>query len=340
MPSYYNYQKTKMFFSHFLLLSATSAIYAMTTQETEQREPIPLLLPLFGNPESLMIMPWYWKGNDRSSIKASKCVVQSIYESNEIIRDTSNKYTKTIVFGSWKFANADSGRPSSALTLAKDELANNFEFSIRQGNENDTFLKRLLRQFNKKMISIWWDSTAAVGSDTETETPIAELAIGGMNPARFVRSTEVRFKLASIAKQDSFPDVYWQVQKPAAVRVSNRAIESRHDVVFDLRQESENPASMYDAITKPLRNEMRYAVGLLKGYGRNINEGIMQYHDFNERIFEVDCQYGDRLLPPSHWPAYHHAQNVVQEDITHKMQDDHVDTGQEAGAESRHHHWN
>ena len=282
-----------MFFSHFLLLSATSAIYAMTTQETEQRDLNPLILPLFGNPQSLEMNTWYWQGNDRRSITASISSVQLSYESNDIIRDTSNKYTKTIVFGSWKFANADSGRPSSAVTLAKDELANNFEFSIRQGNENDTFLKRLLRQFNKKMISIWWDSTTPSWKYRGPHTPIAELAIGGMNPSRFVAGTEMRLQLLFTATTPW----YWDLQMGTTVLVGNIDMNWNKIIQLSLHSKSDIPMVIYDAITKPLRDEMAYTVGLMKGLPKEVIQNINQYEKVNKPIFLFDCKDAPKLLP-------------------------------------------
>ena len=288
-----------MLFSLFTLLSTMSTIYAMTTQETEQRDLNPLILPLFGSPETLIMKTWHWVGNDQRSITLKPSFFQVNYALKEIWKGSYEQEIRNVVFGSWKYVNAGSESPSSALTFETNEMTKHSasrssdEFAIRQFDGYDTFLRRLLRQFDKKMISFWWDSTTPLRMNQGPQKTIAELAIGGVNPSRFVAGTEMNIRLTFQTASTS----YWETIIGTTVRVGNRDINWDKRIDFALKIESIIPMVVYDAITKPLRDEMRYTVGLMKGYGRNINGGIMQYHDFNEPIFEFDCKDGPKLLP-------------------------------------------
>ena len=271
----------------------------MTTQHAERRDPNPLILPLFGSPETLQMKAWYWKGKDMQSITSANVVLHFTDALSEIWADGYQPYTKTIVFGSWKYANADDGLPLPTLTFKKDEVTTYSEsrtFSrirVRQGDLYDTFLRRLLRQFDKKMISIWWDSIAPFGDYRGPQTPIAELAIGGMNPSRFVAGTEMRLQLLFPATTPC----YWDLQMGTTVLVGNIDMNWNNNIQFAFDSKGSIPMVLYDAITKPLRDEMAYTVGLMKGMPQDTNKRIMQYLDFNEPIFEFDCKDGPKLLP-------------------------------------------
>ena len=272
----------------------------MTTQHAEQHDLNPLILPLFGIPESLKMNVWYWKNSAPRDIKSISVNLDLYYGYDEVDRTTRNRGDKTIVFGSWQYRNTI---PTSTLTFGDGEDPSyskkiaDHTFSIGAVSIKETFLKLLLRQFDKKMISIWWDSTTPLWSESSQQNSIAELAIGGVNPSRFIPLTEVRFKVITRSQPASMLNAYFLSSNAAYFSVGNSAIIWSNPIAFDITQESILSMVIYDAITKPLRDEMRYTVGLLKGYGRNINGGIMQYHDFNEPILEFDCQYGDRLLP-------------------------------------------
>ena len=282
-----------MFFSHFLLLSATSAIYAMTTQEAEQRVTSPLLLPLSGKPEELKMKIWYWEGNDRQSMKSKSSFISWYYQSKQIVPATKTQVPKTVVFGSWDYVDAGAGRPSSALTFANDENPRYLhDFCIKNSPRYDTYLRRLLRQFDNKMISFWWDSTTPIGLYRGTSKEIAELAIGGVNPSRFVAGTEMRVQLAP-ARWVGWD---WSPVEGTNPRVGDTYF-NQNPIWFRFQPTSRIPIVIYNAITKPLRDEMRYTVGLMKGYGRNINGGIMKYLDFNEPIDVFDCKDAQKLLP-------------------------------------------
>ena len=292
-------KSTEMFFSHLLLLSSLLAIYAMTTQETEQPDQKLILLPLFGKPHYLYMKSWYWEGNDRQSITSKDSFFQVSIPADEIKQGWSERDPRTIVFGSWKYVEGGDGRPSSALKIAGDETTVHFgdlsyaKFSVRVGEQYDTYLGRLLRQFDKKMISFWWDSKNTHWKYQGPENPIAELAIGGMNPSRFVAGTEMRLQLR-------FPITspwYWEPMRSTSVRVGNRDLNWNKKIAFEFVEESNIPTTIYDAITKPLRDEMRYAVGLLKGMPQDINKQIMKYLDFTKPIDEFDCKDGPKLLP-------------------------------------------
>ena len=269
----------------------------MTIQHAERRELNPLLLPLFGSPEMLEMKTWKWVGNDRQSITSSTTRFHLNYAFREIFKSRLEREPITIVFGTWEYVGE--GLPSSALTLAKDEMPMHSgprfvdTFSIRQPDGKDTYLRRLLRQFDKKMISFWWDSTTPLWIENGQENPIAELAIGGMNPSRFVAGTEMRLQLR-------FPTTtpwHWDLQTDTTVRIGYRDINWDQFIQLGLDTESSIPTTIYDAITKPLRDEMRYAVGLLKGMPQDTNKQIMKYLDFTKPIDEFDCKDGPKLLP-------------------------------------------
>ena len=285
-----------MFFSQLLLLIKLSAMYAMTTQETEQRDQKPLLLPLLGNPEALLLKRWYWVGNNHRSIKSKFYGIALSFQYNEIRKCS---YTRNVVFGTWDYVNAGAESPSSALTISKDRNQQNFAaydespFSIRQPNGKDTFLQRLLHQFDNKMISFWWDSTTPLWIENEQENTIAELAIGGMNPSRFVAGTEMSVQLR-------FPTTrpwYWDLQTGTTVYIGKKNMNWNKIIQLGLEIESSIPMVIYDAITKHLRDEMRYTVGFMKGMPQDTNMRIMQYLDLNEHISRFDCKDAKKLLP-------------------------------------------
>ena len=292
-------KSTAMFFFHFLLFSTISEIYAMTTQHAEQHDLNPLILPLFGKPHYLYMKSWQWVGNDRQSITSAGMVLRFDYSHNEISQDSYDDDTKNIVFGSWEYVDVGAGSPSSALTFAKDETVPQFrdfsywKFTIGKDSASDTYLGRLLRQFDKKMISFWWDTRISFWDFRGPKNPIAELAIGGVNPSRFVAGTEMRVQLSP----SSYLSWYLEPITGTAVRVRNINMNWNKNIQFAFDTESSIPIVIYDAITKPLRDEMRYTVGLMKGMPQDTNMRIMQYLDLNEHISRFDCKDAKKLLP-------------------------------------------
>ena len=284
------------------LLSTILVLKAATIENFEEKSEapqIPLLLPVFGNKEAPFIKLWYYE-------KDSPDIVE-YYESYLGFSRSSGLHQldyrcgeKRMVFGDWKYRKAERNRPSSAIKILDNEtpsLSRTYKlhsFNIGSQSNADSLLGRLLRPFEKKMVSLWWDVETILDEEQQLQIPIGELAIGGSNPSRFVPESEIRIRVHKL-KPDVLTNYYWRFVENTPIIVGNEHWEK--DVFIYMSDRTNIPMAIFDAITKPLRDEMRYTVGLMKGYGRNINEGIMQYHDFNEPIFEFDCKDGPKLLP-------------------------------------------
>ena len=280
-----------MFF--ILLLNLCSTIPSIEAVTITAKEPSELLhFRLFGSPDTLLVRTWSWKNNAPSHIFQSSAIVSLDFGYDEFVREAGSRGEKTMVFDSLD-QTAKYGRPSSALTF-RDQQEPTFTFNIGSISEGETHLKRLLGQFDTKMVSLWWDSTSRLYKFT-LQNQVGELTIGGVNPTRFVAGTEMRLKVQVERPPLIVP--YWTPVEGTAVRLGNSETNWDKKVSFDLKLTSHIPNDMYQILMRPLKAEMAYTVGLLKGMPQDINKQIMQYADTNKPVDVFDCKLASKLLP-------------------------------------------
>ena len=278
-------------------ISIIDGIGAVATQADQT----PLIFPLFGRHSEVQMNTWfYYQNNPRGPPLAMVMKLTPSY-GNDIGRDEYNSDPPTFVFGTWTYERTT---PSSAITFS-DGKQPLFAYGlgiygllrIQAVVGHDTILGRLLTPFQKKMISLWWDSTTPFEVTTGPSDPFAELAIGGMNPSRFVPGTETQLVMAKpIISAQSQPK-YWRAVRGTSVLIGNNPTHLVNDVIFGITIQTKLHIDLYNAITKPLRDEMAYTVGLLNGMPKDVIRNINQYEKVNKPIDEFDCKDGPKLLP-------------------------------------------
>ena len=278
-----------------LLLSFLPVILAVTAEQK------PLIFPLYSSPEAFKMKAWVFTNNDIKTIKQTTAKLDPYFQNDIYTDEAPRQPPKTLVFGSIAYRNPTQTRPSSAVQLNPREGAVMFASNERPmfcvgAINHDSHLARILRRFDKKMVSFWWDSTTELYRYHGTSHPIAELAIGGVNPSRFVPSTEMRVKLAPVDDGDDAV-IEWKPVTGTIIRVGSSLQNWDKDTTFDIGLRSFIPTDIYDAITKPLRDEIAYTVGLMKGMPQDTNMRIMQYMGGSEPVTVFDCKDAPKLLP-------------------------------------------
>ena len=261
----------------------------------------PLLLPLFGSPHSLRIKVWYWKDDNSNDVTMFKSYL-GLHRARSLIKESvTGSGQKTMVFGSKKYQNTAPGIPTSMLKftdhqepfISPTERMNSFSVSsVAGGNQ---YLELLLQQFDKKMVAIWWDSSSPLFMDQDENTVIGELAIGNSNPARFVQGTEMRVPVQPADSRVNWY-VFWIPVASTPFQLGNNPTKFNKWIQFHLSHPTAIPMDLYDAITKPLKDELVYTVGLLKGMPKDTNQRIMQYANIGNPIKEFDCKDASKLL--------------------------------------------
>lgn len=284
------------------VLSAVQGVEVATGQpQVPNANQNPLLFPILGYPVGMELKVWY-DGNrepTRDTWKTASidlfCPFEEVVTSNLLLGN------KNLILGRFEYRTAWPNRPSSTLTFTGQQKPvfdahNRIPFCLKPIGERDTLLKRLLNKFNNKMISFWWDSTTPLTGEPVLQNPIAEMAVGGMNPARFVAGTEVRINVAYHQINNPAEGI-WQAAGNLPVRVGNNPQAHVMTVFFDIEDISIFPRSLYDAITKNLRVEMGYTVGMLRGMPSDTTRNIMDFAGVSGPIIDFDCKYAPGLLP-------------------------------------------
>ena len=286
-----------------IVLSEFACVDAAINQPNEQQTPDPnrqnpLRFSIFGYPAAMRVKTWYFE-NERPAIVSTSYASINLYCSDELMTGGGTRFKKTLVLGSWSYNRPSTDRPSSIITFDEGETAHTysgmFPFCIRRIDEYDTLLKRLLRKYNNKMISFWFDLTTPINGEEMTTHPIGEMTVGGMNPARFT-GTATKIKIA-MDMPSNYPSSFWIPERPLAISVGNKRFNRPLKVMFDLEDDNVVPYDLFDAITAPLKAELKYTVGLMKGMPRDTNKKIMSYLDLDKPIDVFDCKDSSKLLP-------------------------------------------
>ena len=293
-----------MFLSSYLILSSVLSVLERVQSvriESRLTDQEPLLLPLFGTPAALRIKVWYWQNDKPAAVKTFNSYL-GIHRGPPAIRELSQSSgPKTMVFGSREYQNLGPGKPTSVLRftdyqepiISPHERMNSF--SIASTSNGNMYLTRLLQQFDKKMVGIWWDSSSPLYNDQALNKVIGELAIGNSNPTRFVQGTEMRVPVEP-PEFVTHHEVFWTPVAGTHIRVGNNPKVFAKQIIVDLAYPTVIPMDLYDAITKLVRNELIYTVGLLKGMPKDTNRQIMQYANIGNPIKEFDCKDASKLL--------------------------------------------
>ena len=285
--------------SNVIFLGVVEAAIRRPTENQQRAPQIPLIIPVFGFPMDMEIKAWVYDNSAPGEVRQTRAALNFYCPENEVNANPNLDFGTNIVLGSYEFRKSAPNRPSSTLMLANTptpDFDGVYPFCLKSIDEHVTFLSLLLNKFNNKMISFWWDSTTPLYGGEHSSTPIAELAIGGMNPARYFDDSQVKFKAYAV-NNDQLIDNYWESVLALYISVGNNQLSVPKDVIFDLSTVSSIPSDVYEALTKQLKVEMRYAIGLLKGMPKDATQHIMGFHNFNEPIVEFDCKFAPKLQP-------------------------------------------
>lgn len=298
-----------------LILSVLSALNGI--EASQQRPPLqvsnvqgpgqqiagqtPIIIPLFGSPIELKLKTWYFKNGSPNKVTSFDTVLNTGYDS-EVTRSIMSRGEKTLVVGSFDYKNQGPNRPSSAVALANGEQPfyskpnQLYPFRIGSISLGDTFLARIMRQFDKKIISLWWDSTTGTESQNGPQNPIAELAIGGLNPHRFAPGPDM-FINAGLVQDGSTRNPYWNTDAGTIIRVGNLPIKFEKRIMFDITEHSSIPRGIFRAITRPMAEEIAFTEGMLRGRPRDGNPQTTAFLENMKPVDEFNCKYVPKLMP-------------------------------------------
>ena len=257
-----------------------------------------LIIPFYGYPSVMKIRTMLYRSNRHSATKAVATL--SLHCSTDEVDSESNiPGEKTLVLGQWDYRNME---PTAAITFTNNEepifshFLNMYSFCVKTIARYDTLLARLLKKFDKKMVSFWWDSKTPLYGGEAPINAIGEVALGGTNPARFVADTEVRIKVDPL-NNSPFAKTFWVPTQQLPVRIGNKATNKRHKLSIDIKGFSSIPTEVYDAITAQLRSERAFSIASLKFLPAEIAQKVGLYSDFKDSIEVFDCKDASKLLP-------------------------------------------
>ena len=260
----------------------------------------PLLFPILGSPTSMKVRTWFYHNTSPADIRRGFATLDIVCHENEIEEATVYSGLKTMVFGDWEYRNSV---PSSSITLSYNEepvdnyWAEPYMFCIRPIDYGKTFLSMLLEPFDKKMLSFWWETSIDTYQTEQYTQVIGELAIGGMNSDRVNPMSNTISVRVNRATRAMIPHHYWSPINRLDISVGDDIRKWDKTVKLSVTVNSWIPTDLFDAITKPLRADMKYTVGLLKGMPQDTNKMIMSYLDLDKPIDVFDCKDASKLLP-------------------------------------------
>ena len=258
----------------------------------------PLLFEVFGKPINMKVKTWVYRSENPGKIKRGYASLD--FQCRGDTQSVVGLGQVSVVFGKWEYRNTASNRPSSTVEIESgqlpvyDELSDSFPFCMKDASTSN-FLGKILSRYSSKQVSFWWDVSTPLYNPIIPEQVIAELSIGSANPARFVADTETRIKVGH--QHHLISHNGWEPVESLPIRVGIRETNFYKSIVFDIKDYSLLPEDIYDAITKPLRDEIAYTLGLLKGMPMDTNIRIMKYANANTPIEEFDCKDASKLLP-------------------------------------------
>ena len=290
------------FFSVFALQATTTAVEKRAWWNgRESDEQAPVLIPTYGIPYAMEIPVWYCQNDEPSKIAKTFAKVQFQCD-DEIDQTHMSLDEKKMIIGIWDSSNLWPESPSSVISLGifrrpiADKNFGTYNLCVRNIGKRDSLLTRLLQKFNQKSISFWWDSITPKTGKNKDDLPIGEMAIGSPNSERFVAGTEVEIK-AKPTFDDPLIFTRWTAAESLHILVGSKTMKSR-EIAIDFKGFATFlPTDIYEELTKPLRIERSYTVGLMKGISKDISQHITGYLDMTESIHEFDCKDGAKLSP-------------------------------------------
>ena len=260
----------------------------------------PLKFPILGSASEMKIGTWLFSNDNPTYVDTSFSNID--FRCGQDTRNAHQTMTpRSMFFGTLQHRFTTPKRPSSVIKLESDrapifnDATRSYVFCIKTMTPGN-HISKLLSKYENKMVSFWWDSSEILNAGAMKLKPVGELAIGGMNPEKFVRGTQVRIKVMKMLSPN-FPMSAWKPFEDLVISVGNNPKNYNKGVVFDAREHTFIPRDLYDAITRNIRAELGYTVGLLKGLPQDTTRNIMEYAGVEKPIDEFDCKYASKLLP-------------------------------------------
>ena len=199
------------------------------------------------------------------------------------------------IWGSLSYASKDLNLDSTTASVQNKKLRMSGNPSVakmcmKSTNSRDDHFSQLLAKVDRKIVSIWMDTSLPFISENNPRKVTGEMIIGGIDPRRLDQTNSQVFRLSS--------DLYapfWETNPTIPIRIGTHVYPNLKLIFAPEYRNSMVPARMFDEITDGLKSQLHNSLQYSSNMPNDLCGMIFQFAD--ETIDRFDCIDAPKLKP-------------------------------------------